>query len=102
VKTLRDLASRLFKEEPPPSARLSFLIGVGQRQTQYWLAGRNPTPADVIETVESQIQAVEAFDLDGRIQRLINEAEQAGIKDPVLMHYLDNAVDALKDRGNNP
>ena len=77
-------------------------MGVGQRQVQYWLAGRNPTPDDVIETVETQIQAVEAFGLDGRIQRLIEDAEKAGIKDPVLMHYLDQAVEGLKDRGNNP
>jgi len=102
VKTLRDLAIKLFKTDPPPSARLSFLVRVGQRQVQYWVAGRNPTPDDVIETVEGQIEAVEAFDLDGRIQRLIDEAERAGIKDPVLMHYLDRAVEKLKDRGNNP
>jgi hypothetical protein len=97
VKTLKDLAIRLFKQEPPPSARLSYVLGVRQRQVQYWLAGRDLTPDDVLQIVEGQIAAVEKFDLKGRIDQLVTEATAAGIDPSVTGHYLATAVDSSKD-----
>jgi hypothetical protein len=92
VKSLKDLAIQLFKVSPPPSARLAYVLGVRQRQVQYWFAGRDPTPDDVIETVEAQIAAVEKFDLRGRVDQLVAEATAAGIDPFVTEHYLATAV----------
>jgi hypothetical protein len=97
VKTLRDLAALLFRVDPPPSARLSHVLGVRQRQAQYWLSGRDPTPPDVIQTMEGQIVAVRDFDLQGRIDDVVRAAEGAGIKRSVVAHYLDQTVDSLRD-----
>jgi hypothetical protein len=77
-------------------------VGVNQRQVQYWLSGRDPTPDHIIDLVEDQIEAVEEFDLQGRIQRLIDESDRAGIKRPILLHFLDEAVEKIKDQDNNP
>ena len=102
MKTLKDLAARLFRVSPPPSARLSYVLGVRQRQAQYWLSGQHETPPDVIETMEHQIRAVDEFDLEGKIERLITKAGEAGIKPSVTAHFLDAAVEKLKDQANNP
>jgi hypothetical protein len=97
VKTLRELAIRLFKVSPPPSARLSFVLGVRQRAAQYWLSGQHETPPDAIELIENQIQAVEGMDLEGRIQSVIDDAAKAGVHPSVTAHFLAMAVDRLKD-----
>lgn len=101
MKTLRDLAALLFRTDPPPSARLSYVLGVRQRQAQYWLSGRDPTPPDVIETMESQIAAVRDFDLQGQIDRVVKAAEDAGISSHIIAHYLDQTVDTLKDQSTD-
>jgi len=97
VKTLKDLAAILFRVDPPPSARLSHVLGVRQRQAQYWLSGRDPTPPDVVETMETQISAVRDFDLQRKIDDVVQAAEDAGIKRSVVAHYLDQTVDSLRD-----
>jgi len=101
VKTLKDLAVRLFRASPPPSARLSFVLGVRQRQVQYWFAGRDPTPDDVLKIVEDQIAAVEKFDLKGRVDQLVAEATAAGIDPSVTGHYMATAVDHTKDESTD-
>ncbi|WP_445504798.1 hypothetical protein [Microvirga sp. G4-2] len=102
MKTLRDLATILFRVDPPPSARLSYVLGVRQRQTQYWLSGQHIAPKDVIQIVEHQIQAVREFGLDVKVAALVREAKEAGISPHVVAHYLDQTVEDLKVRDNNP
>jgi hypothetical protein len=97
VSTLRNLAVKLFKKDPPPSSRLAQLVRVRQRQAQYWLSGRDPSPPDVIETLKEQVAAVEQFDLESRIDRLIDDAAAAGIDIAVTAHYLTAAVESSKD-----
>lgn len=97
MKTLRDLAIRLFRASPPPSAKLSYVLGVRQRQVQYWLAGRDPTPVDVLEILEDQIAAVERFRLKERVDQLVAEATAAGIDPSVTGHYMATAVDHAKE-----
>ena len=97
MKTLRDLAIRLFRASPPPSAKLSYVLGVRQRQVQYWLAGRDPTPVDVLEILEDQVAAVERFGLKERVDQLVAEATAAGIDPSVTGHYMATAVDHAKE-----
>jgi hypothetical protein len=98
VKTLRELAALLFRVDPPPSARLSHLVGINQRRVQYWLAGRDETPQDVIETVEGQLKAVRDFGLATKVDEFVRNATNAGIRPQVLAQYFDQAVDSLNDK----
>lgn len=98
MKTFRDLAIQLFNiKEPLPSARLANVVHTRQRQVQYYLSGRDPAPEHIIEIVENQIAAVEAFDLQARVDKLVAEASAAGIDKEVIGHYLATAVDSPKD-----
>jgi hypothetical protein len=97
VTRIKDLAIQLFKSDPPPSARLAYLLRVRQRQAQYWLSGKDWTPPDILQTLEGQIAAVEKFDLEGRVDKLIDEAAANGIDLAVVAHYLATAVNTGKD-----
>lgn len=95
ASTLRGLAIQLFGVDPPPSARLSYLVNVRQRQVQYWLAGRDMPPPNVRETVEKQVAAVEEFDLKRRVQDLAREAAAAGVDPTVIQHYFSMNIEML-------
>ena len=102
MNILRYLATVLFRSDQAPSARLSYVLGVRQRQVQYWLAGHQQVPQNVIETMEQQIRAVSKFGLDVKVSTLVREAKEAGISPHVVAHYLDQTVEDLKVRDNNP
>jgi len=98
VKTFKELAIRLFNiKEPLPSARLANVVHTRQRQVQYYLSGRDPTPEHIVEIVEKQIAAVEQFDLKARVDQLVAEASAAGIDKEIIGHYLATAVESPKD-----
>jgi len=59
-------------------------------------------PQNVIETMEQQIRAVSKFGLDVKVSTLVREAKEAGISPHVVAHYLDQTVEDLKVRDNNP
>jgi glycerol kinase len=98
---IRKLAVKLFRVDPPPSARLSHVLTVRQRQVQYWLAGRDPTPGDVIQAIEDQIKAVDEFKLQKKIDSFVSEAQSAGINPSIVAHYLDQTVEKLRARSTD-
>jgi hypothetical protein len=101
VVNFRDLAISLFRKTPPPSARVSHLIKVNQRQVQYWLSGRSPVPLSMFEILFEQLRVVKNFGLQQKIDHLVSEAEDAGVDIQIIVHYLDQTVDRLKERADN-